>query len=135
MATRTQRPPESTEASIDARWLAFAGVYLMLAGGANLLWGIAALANKEYFSEDGLVWSSLATWGWVALVIGAVQFATGVLTYIRKPVAMIVALLLAMCGILFNFTTVGAYPLWSTVAIVCNALVLWAVTVHWTSPD
>jgi hypothetical protein len=30
----------------------------------------------------------------------------------------------------FNFTTVGAYPVWSCIAIAGNALVLWAVTVH-----
>ena len=132
MATRTERPPDRTEQTTDARWLAFAGAYLMMAGGANLLWGIAALANKDYFHEEGLVWSSLQTWGWVAILIGAVQIATGVTTYLRKPVAMVIALLLAMCGLLFNFTTIGAYPVWSSVAIVCNALVLWAVTVHWT---
>ena len=135
MASRTERPPDRTEQTVDGRWLAFAGAYLMMAGGANLLWGIAALANKDYFDEDGLVWSSLQTWGWVAILIGAVQIAVGVTTYLRKPVAMVIALLLAMCGLLFNFTTIGAYPVWSSVAIVCNALVLWAVTVHWTSPD
>ena len=133
MATRTQRAPDPTGQSIDARWLAFAGAYLMMAGGANLLWGIAALANKEYFAEDGLVWSSLQTWGWVAILIGAAQITTSVFTYLRRSVAMVIALLLAMCGLLFSFTTVGAYPVWSCVAIVCNALVMWAVTVHWTS--
>ncbi len=32
---------------------------------------------------------------------------------------------------LLNFTSIGAYPVWSSVAIVCSMLVLWAVTVHW----
>src|SRR5688572_9218443 len=109
MAT-TQRAPDPSGQSIDARWLAFAGAYLMMAGGANLLWGIAALANKEYFAEDGLVWSSLQTWGWVAILIAAAQITTGVFTYLQRSVAMVIALLLAMCGLLFSFTTVGAYP-------------------------
>ena len=29
-----------------------------------------------------------------------------------------------------NFVSIGAYPLWSCIGLVCNALVLWAVTVH-----
>ena len=29
-----------------------------------------------------------------------------------------------------NFLSVGAYPIWSVIALVFNALVLWAVTVH-----
>ena len=40
------------------------------------------------------------------------------------------AVLISMCAMFVNFTTVGAYPVWSIIAIVCNALVLWAVTVH-----
>ncbi len=27
--------------------------------------------------------------------------------------------------------SIGAYPVWSSIAIVCSMLVLWAVTVHW----
>jgi hypothetical protein len=129
MAT-TRKAPQSVEQSSSARWLAFAGAYLMMAGGANLIWGITALAKKEYFAEEALLWSSLQTWGWVAIIIGAIQLATGVMTYLRRMVAQLIAMLLAMCGLLFSFTTVGAYPIWSCVAIVCNALVLWAVTAH-----
>ena len=130
MATRTQRAPDPVEQPSSVRWLAFAGAYLMMAGALNLIWGITALSKKSYFAEEGLVWSSLQTWGWIAIVIGGVQVATGVMTYLRRMAAQIIAMLLAMCGLLFSFTTVGAYPVWSCVAIVCNALVLWAVTAH-----
>jgi len=40
------------------------------------------------------------------------------------------AIVLAMVGILMNFLSIGAYPVWSVIAMSCNALVLWAVTVH-----
>ena len=123
MTTRSQQ-------SSDARWLTFAGVYLMIAGALNLIWGITALANKEYFHEEGLVFSSLQFWGWISILIAAVQIVVGAFTYLRRMVAQLIAMLIAMCGLLFNFTTVGAYPVWSCVAIVANALVLWAVTAH-----
>jgi hypothetical protein len=128
--TRTQRAPEDAAQSSDSRWLAFAGAYLMMAGVLNLIWGITALTKKSYFVEDGLVWSSLQTWGWVAVLIAAAQIVTGVFVYLQRFGATIIAMLLAMCGLLVSFTTVGAYPVWSCIAIVCNALVLWAVTVH-----
>ena len=35
-----------------------------------------------------------------------------------------------MCGMLINFISIGAYPVWSCIGLVGNALVLWAVTVH-----
>jgi hypothetical protein len=132
MATKTQRRPEAaaTRKDPDRGWIAFAGIYLGLAGLFNLIWGITALSKKSYFAEDGLVWSSLSAWGWIAIIVAAAQIITGVLVFYRRMGGLVLALVVAMCGIFVNFMTIGAYPVWSTIAIVCNGLVLWAVTVH-----
>ena len=130
MATQTKRPTESAAQSSDARWLAFAGAYMMVAGLLNLIWGVTALAKKEHFVEGGLVFSSLGAWGWIAILIAIVQIGAGALVYANRFGGMLLAVLISMCALLMNFLTVGAYPLWSCVAIVANALVLWAVTVH-----
>jgi len=133
MATQTRRAAREAEArehSIDVRWLAFAGAFLMMAGALNLIWGITALTKDDYFAEDGLVFSTLNTWGWIAILIAALQIGCGAAVYARRFGATLLAVLISMCAILFNFTTVGAYPIWSCIAIAGNALVLWAVTVH-----
>jgi hypothetical protein len=117
----------------DARgggWPTFAGVYLLLAALMNLLWGITALSKKDYFSEAGLVWSSLNTWGWIVILAAIVQLVTGGLILGRRLGGMILGIVVGMGGMLVNFLSIGAYPLWSAVGLVCNALVLWAVTVH-----
>jgi hypothetical protein len=124
----------SQHAVRDARkgggWPTFAGVYLMLAALLNLIWGITALSKKDYFTANGLVWSSLDTWGWITIIAAVVQFATGALIIARKLGGMILGIVVGMAGMLVNFISIGAYPLWSSVGLVCNALVLWAVTVH-----
>ena len=76
------------------------------------------------------MWSSLSPWGWIAIIFGAVQIAAGGLLFARKVGGVVMALVLSMLGILVHFFSIGAYPVWSAVAVVCNALVLWAVTVH-----
>jgi hypothetical protein len=118
----------------DARggggWPTFAGVYLLLAALMNVLWGITALSKKDYFSEAGLVWSSLNTWGWIVILAAVVQLVTGGLILGRRLGGMILGIVVGMGGMLVNFLSIGAYPLWSAVGLVCNALVLWAVTVH-----
>ena len=43
---------------------------------------------------------------------------------------MLMAIVVAMAGIFVNFLSIGAYPVWSIIAITGSALVLWAVTVH-----
>jgi hypothetical protein len=115
---------------IGSGWVAFAGSYMMIAGMLNLIWGITALSKEDYFIEGGLVWSSLTTWGWIAVVVAAVQITAGGLLFARKLGGVIMALVISMSAMLVNFLSIGAYPVWSVVAIVCNALVLWAVTVH-----
>jgi hypothetical protein len=69
-------------------------------------------------------------WGTVAIIVGVAQVIGGLLIFARRMGGLILGIVLAMCGMLLNFVTVGAYPVWSCIGIVANALVLWAVTVH-----
>jgi hypothetical protein len=130
MATQTQPQPTQTGTGARNGWITFAGTYLVLAGVLTLIWGIAALSKKSYFAEEGLLWSKLSVWGTVAILVGVAQILGGGLIYLRRMGGLIIGLVLAMCGILLNFITIGAYPIWSCIGIVANALVLWAVTVH-----
>ena len=104
-----------------------------IAGALNLIWGVTALAQKELLPR-GRARSSptLQFWGWIALIIAAVQILGGALIFMRKVGGMIMGIVARRCcGVLFNFLSIGAYPVWSSIAIVCSLLVLWAVTVHW----
>jgi hypothetical protein len=111
-------------------WVAFAGAYLLVAGGMNLIWGIVALANKSAFVENGLVWSNLNTWGWIAIVTGGVQMLAGCMVLARRFAGQWLAGILALVGIFVSFFSAGAYPIWSIIALAANGLVLWAVTAH-----
>jgi hypothetical protein len=111
-------------------WIAFAGAYLLVAGGMNVIWGIVALSNKSAFHEDGLVWSSLSTWGWIAIIVGGLQVLSGLLISARQFSGQWLGGVLAILGIFVSFFSLGAYPVWSVIALVANGLVLWAVTAH-----
>lgn len=111
-------------------WLAFAGVYLLVAGAMNAIWGLAALTDRKVLLEDELAWSTLATWGWVSVAVAAVQLCAGALVLARRVVGRMLAVAVALGGLFVNFLAVGAYPIWSILALVANGLVLWAVTVY-----
>jgi hypothetical protein len=135
MARQATRAPDryanrNAPQPIGHGWVAFAGSYLALAGLLNLVWGITALSKKDYFTESGLLWTSLDTWGGLAVIVAVVQLVAGGLLFARKLGGVLMAIVLAMVGILMNFLSIGAYPVWSVIAMSCNALVLWAVTVH-----
>jgi hypothetical protein len=80
--------------------------------------------------EEGLAWSTLTTWGWVSVAVAAVQLSAGSLVLARRLVGRVLAVTIAMAGLFVNFLSVGAYPVWSILALVANGLVLWAVTVY-----
>ena len=111
-------------------WVTFVASYLAIAGVLNVLWGVAALAEKRNFAEDGLIWSTLSTWGWIVLIVGAVQLVGAFLVISRRTAGPVVAASLAFVGLLANFLSIGAYPIWSVILLVVNALILWAATVH-----
>lgn len=111
-------------------WIAFAGVYLLVAAVMNALWGLAALTDREVLAGEGLAWSTLTTWGWASLAAAAVQATAGGLVLARRLVGRVLAGVIAFGGLFVNFLSVGAYPLWSILALVANGLVLWAVTVY-----
>lgn len=111
-------------------WIAFAGVYLLVAAVMNALWGLAALTDREVLAGEGLAWSTLTTWGWASLAVAAVQATAGGLVLARRLVGRVLAGVIAFGGLFVNFLSIGAYPLWSILALVANGLVLWAVTVY-----
>jgi hypothetical protein len=111
-------------------WIAFAGVYLIVAGLMNAIWGLAALSDSDVLRERALAWSNLTTWGWVSVGAAAVQVAAGGLVLARRVVGRALAVVIALAGLFVNFLSIGAYPLWSILALVANGLVLWAVTVY-----
>ena len=128
-----RRPRAGTVRAADepgSGWIAFAGAYLLVAGGMNLIWGIVALSNKSAFHESGLVWSTLNTWGWIAIVTGGAQMLAGCMVLARRFAGQWLAGILAVVGIFVSFFSAGAYPIWSIIALAANGLVLWAVTAH-----
>lgn len=111
-------------------WAVFVAAYLAIAGVLNVVWGIVALDNKSYFVSGGLLWSELNTWGWVAIIVGAIQILGSMLVAARRAGGAVIAGVLAFFGIMLNFLSIGAYPVWSVILLVVDAMIIWAVTVH-----
>jgi hypothetical protein len=126
----TRRERARRESEKARGWLNFAAAYLVAAGMMTLIWGVVALANKQAFTEDGLVWSKLETWGWIAIVVGGAEILAAWLVVQRKFAGQWLAGVLAGLSLLVHFLALGAYPVWSVIAIVTNGLVVWAITTH-----
>ena len=53
----------------------FAAVLLLIAGTLNIIYGIGAIADANFYTVNGThyVFGNLHTWGWVTLILGIVQ--------------------------------------------------------------
>jgi Predicted membrane protein (DUF2127) len=69
------RPTKSAFEIEGQGWVTFSGIMIALVGVLNVIYGIAAIDNSAVFIEDArhVVFQDLATWGWLLLVVGAVQ--------------------------------------------------------------
>lgn len=110
----------------------FAAAMMIINGIIQVFVAISALFNDQiYVAAPQYVYSfDLTTWGWVHLLLGALVVVAGVALMAGKTWARVVAVILAVISALVNVTFLSAYPVWSTIMIVFNVLVVWAVTVH-----
>jgi hypothetical protein len=104
----------------------FASVLLVVVGCFNLIYGIAAIANSHVFTANAhYVFGSLRAWGWITLILGAVQLlaAAGVLAgnQLARWFAVAVVGLNAIDQMFF----IPAYPFWSLMIIAVDVVALW----------
>lgn len=116
-----------------AGWLNFAGCMLLLLGAFNVVYGLIGLFENEVMvaSEDQLVVVDLTVWGLLLLIFGALQVATGVGLFTGNRAARWVAIVLAILHALSQLGGLSAYPVWSTLMIALDVVILFALTVHW----
>jgi hypothetical protein len=120
-------PPDARE---GRGWLTFAAVLFFAAGLANGLWGIAALANDNYFTVDELLFGDLSMWGVFYLALAALQFVVGYLILRRSPVGAVIGIGLALLHGLVALMSIGAYPLWTVIVLVLDGLIIYGLTVY-----
>jgi hypothetical protein len=111
--------------------IVFASVLLLVLGCFNLIDGIAAVARSHVFIANAhYVFGDLRAWGWVALILGALQLiaAAGVLAgnQLARWFAVAVVGLNAIGQMFF----IPAYPFWSLTIIAVDVVALYGLCAY-----
>ena len=138
MTDTSHRRTPGTEAQYDqptawAGWVVFAGAMLIMLGTFQIIQGIVALFDDGFYlvRPDGLVVDvDYNTWGWIHIVIGAVGVLTGVGLLAGNMAARVVGVVIAFLSALVNLAFISAYPIWSTILITLDVIVIYAIIVH-----
>ena len=103
----------------------FAAVLLMIGGVLNIIYGIAAISNSNFFTHNGhYVFSTLKGWGWVSLLLGIVELLAAMSLFGGATFGRWFAILGASLTAIAALLEIPAYPLWSLAVF---ALSLWII--------
>ena len=104
----------------------FAGILLTIAGTLNIIYGIAAISDANFFvDQTRYVFSSLHTWGWITLILGIIQLTAGFSLFAGGGYGRIVGVAAATIGAIGALLSVGgAFPFWSLGVF---AICLWVI--------
>ena len=111
----------------------FGGITMTMVGGFQIIQGFVALFRDDYYlvSPNGLVLNiDYTAWGWTHLLIGLVAVCTGIGVMLGQTWARVLGITIAVISALANIAFLAAYPIWSTIIIAMDVLVIWALAVH-----
>jgi hypothetical protein len=92
----------------------FVAILLLVAGVLNVIYGIAAVGNAHFFNGTQYAFSTLHTWGWITIVIGAIQLLAGVSLMGGGGFGRVIGIIAATIGAIESLLAIGgAHPLWS----------------------
>jgi len=93
----------------------FVGILLMVAGVLNVIYGIAAVGNSNFFVNDTqFVFSSLHTWGWITIFLGVIELTAALSLFGGGTYGRVVGIVAASLGAIGALLDVGgAHPWWS----------------------
>ncbi|GAA4600597.1 hypothetical protein BJY16_003597 [Actinoplanes octamycinicus] len=111
----------------------FAGVMLLLMGGFQAIEGLVAIFKDEYYvaTESGLVLNvDYTVWGWTHLLLGVIAVLAGIGIFLGQMWARVVGIIIAAVSALANLMFLPAYPVWCTIMIATDVLIIYALSVH-----
>lgn len=110
-------------------WWLLAGVLLLVAGIANLIYGIAAVGDSKFFTENvTLIASDLNTYGWLIIVLGVIQLTAGASLFVGGGWGRFVGIVAAGLNAIAYLLTIPAAPFWSLCLFLLSMVILYELS-------
>ncbi len=134
MATSSyDRPGEGEQAG--AGWVMFAGIMLLVVGVLNVIYGIAAVGNSKFFvHETQYILSGLNTWGWVTIVLGALEILAAFSIWSGGGFGRWFGIIVASLSAIGALLSMPAYPFWSLAIFAIDILIIYGLAAYGGRP-
>jgi uncharacterized membrane protein HdeD (DUF308 family) len=112
--------------SLISGWWVFAGVLLLVAGVLNIIYGIAAIGDSKFFTEQGtFIISGLHTWGWVTLIIGVLEIVAAFSLFSGGELGRWVGIIVGSLNAIAALLAIPAYPFWSLAIFALSIIIVY----------
>ena len=107
-------------------WWVFAGVLLGIGGALNVIWGIAAIAESNFFVlNTHYILSDLKTWGWITLILGVGELGAALSLFVGGSFGRWFAVAMASLVAIDALMDIPAYPFWSLCVFALSLIILY----------
>ncbi len=122
----------NTDVSGWVGWAYFAGIMMAVLGFFQVIIGLTALFKDSYFVvlPNSIVNVDFTVWGWAHLALGLLVLVAGFALLAGQVWGRVIGVVLAVLSAVANLLFLPAYPIWSTIVIVIDVLVIYALVVH-----
>jgi hypothetical protein len=97
----------------------------------NIIWGIAAIAESDFFVADTrYILSGLNTWGWIVLIIGLVQGFAAYSIWAGGQFGRWLGIGMASLSAIAALMSIPAYPFWSLSIFAVDILVIYGLAAY-----
>jgi hypothetical protein len=106
----------------------FASILLLVIGCFNAIQGIAAIVNSHVFTAHAnYVFGNLRAWGWITLILGALQLLAAGGVLVGNQLARWFAVALIGLNAIDQMFFIPAYPFWSLTIIAMDVVALYGL--------
>jgi hypothetical protein len=121
----------STYLDPGSGWVLFSGMMILTVAVLNIIWGIAAIGESSFFVQDTrYILSELNTWGWIVLIIGALQLVAAFSIWAGGTYGRWFGIAVAGVNAIIALLTIPAYPFWSLAVFAVDVLVIYGLAVY-----
>jgi hypothetical protein len=118
-----------------AGWVLFAGIMIALVGVLNVIYGIAAISDSRFFTDDATyILSGLNTWGWITLLLGVGQIVAAGSIWKGGEAGRWFGIAVAMLSAIAALMSIAAYPFWSLAVFALDILVIYGLAAYGGDP-
>ena len=112
-------------------WVLFAGIMLGVLAALNLLAGIAAIDQAQFYVDNvTFVFADLKTFGWFLAVLGVLQAVTAFGIFRNSDLARWAGIGFASLNMLTLFFFLPAYPFGSIMLFFVDVIVIWGLVMY-----